>query len=224
MKYVKLPKKDARKPTEADLKILDKTTIRKITEFLDVTNSFYIPFHLGLYTGMRVSEVCALTWDCVDLNNRTITVEKILVCVDKEWVFGTPKTASSYRTIHIGSTLVNILREHRTRQKANKLKYGEFYHNSDFVCTKENGQPVTPSSCKWSGRHLRDKLDIDFNFHSLRHTHATLLLEQGAPIKDIQTRLGHSRSAITLDTYSHLTDKMRNQTVDIFEQLMNEVR
>jgi len=71
---------------------------------------------------------------------------------------------------------------------------------------------------------IQEKLGIDFNFHSLRHTHATLLLEQGAPIKDIQARLGHSRSGITLDTYSHLTDKMKNQTVDIFEKLMNDMK
>lgn len=224
MQYVTLPKKDARKSTEADLKILSMTTIKKITDFLDKDNTFYIPFHIGLHTGMRVGEVCALTWDSVNLDVGAITVDKILVNVNKEWVFGTPKTASSYRTIHIGATLINILKEHRIWQKTNKLKYGEFYHASDFVCTKENGEPVTPASCKWSGRNIREKLNIDFNFHSLRHTHATLLLEQGAPIKDIQTRLGHSRSGITLDTYSHLTEKMKNQTVDIFERLMGDVK
>ncbi|ALA12298.1 site-specific integrase [Paenibacillus larvae] len=224
MQYVKLPRKENKKTTEADLKILPMSSIRKINDFLDPSNSFYIPFHIGLNTGMRVSEVCALTWECVDLNGGTISVDKILVNVNREWVFGTPKTASSYRTIHIGATLIKILKEHRIRQKENKLKYGEFYHVSNFVCTKENGEPVTPASCKWSGRNIRVKLGIDFNFHSLRHTHATLLLEQGAPIKDIQSRLGHSRSGITLDTYSHLTDKMKNETVDIFERLMNDVR
>ena len=224
MQYVSLPKKDGRKTTEADLKILPMSSIIAITRYLEPTNSFYIPFHIGLNTGMRVSEVCALTWDCVDLVNGIIKVEKIMVCVDKEWGFGTPKTASSYRNVNIGGTLIKILKEHKVRQKENKLKYGEFYTNNNFVCTKENGQNVTPASCKWSGQRLRERLGIDFNFHSLRHTHATLLLEKGAPIKDIQARLGHSRSAITLDTYSHLTDKMRNQTVDIFEQFMSEIK
>ncbi len=58
-----------------------------------------------------------------------------------------------------------------------------------------------------------------FNFHSLRHTHATLLLENGAKMKEISERLGHSRISITMDTYSHVTDKMRNETVDIMENL-----
>lgn len=223
MQYVKLPKKEVGKTTTTDLKILPVPSIKKILAYLRPENSFYIPFHIGLNTGMRVSEVCALTWDCVNLSEGTIVINKILVNVEKEWVFGTPKTQSSYRTINIGSTLIKILKDHSLKQKENKLKYGENYISNNFVCTKENGENVTPASCKWSGRNLRDKLNIDFNFHSLRHTHATMLLEQGAPIKDIQTRLGHSRSGITLDTYSHLTDKMKNQTVDIFERFMNEV-
>jgi len=157
MQYVKLPKKENKKTTEADLKILPLSSIRKISLFLEPTNTFYIPFHIGLNTGMRVSEVCALNWDCVDLIEGTIAVKKIMVSVNNEWV-------------------------------------------------------------------IQEKLGIDFNFHSLWHTHATLLLEQGAPIKDIQARFGHSRSGITLDTYSHLTDKMKNQTVDIFEKLMTDMK
>lgn len=222
--YVKLPKKEGRKSTEADLKILDLGTVKKISEYLDVIDSFYMPFHIGFNTGMRVSEVCSLQWDDIDLFNGTITVDKIMVCVEKEWVFGTPKTAASYRTISIGETLIKILKNHQKRQKENRLRYGEHYHISNFVCTKENGHPVTPSSCKTSGRRIREKLDIDFNFHSLRHTHATILLEKKVPIKDIQKRLGHSRIGITLDTYSHLTDKMKNETVDIFESILDEVK
>ena len=60
-------------------------------------------------------------------------------------------------------------------------------------------------------------MQIKFSMHSLRHTHATLLLENGANIKDIQQRLGHSKLATTMDTYSHVTDKMNNDTVNIFE-------
>lgn len=223
MQYVKLPKKENKVSTISDLKILPLSSIKKILNFLEPSNSFYIPFQIGLNTGMRVSEVCGLTWDCVNLSEGTIRVNKILVNVKNEWVFGTPKTQASYRTINVGDTLINILKEHKERQEENKIKYGEHYQNNDFVCTKENGENVTPASCKWSGRNLRVKLNIDFNFHSLRHTHATLLLEKKAPIKDIQARLGHSRSGITLDTYSHLTEKMKNQTVDIFESLMNEL-
>lgn len=61
---------------------------------------------------------------------------------------------------------------------------------------------------------------IKFDFHSLRHTHATMLLESGANIKDIQKRLGHSKLSTTMDTYSHVTDKRENETVTILESII----
>ncbi len=64
------------------------------------------------------------------------------------------------------------------------------------------------------------ELGINFNFHSLRHTHATMLLEAGANIKDIQERLGHSKLATTMDTYSHVTNKMKKDTVNILENII----
>ncbi|HBG1252637.1 TPA: site-specific integrase [Clostridioides difficile] len=65
-----------------------------------------------------------------------------------------------------------------------------------------------------------EKLNLDFNFHCLRHTHATLLLENGANIKYIQQRLGHSQLSTTMDTYSHVTSKMESETIDILENLV----
>lgn len=88
----------------------------------------------------------------------------------------------------------------------------------NMVCTKENGEMVTPDSFKYASRVINYSLGIMFNFHSLRHTHATTLIENGANIKDVQERLGHSKIETTLDTYTHVTDKMTNETVDIFEK------
>lgn len=219
MIYVKVPRFQVHSTTKKDLKIISLDTFDKINNFISPTNSFYIPLQLGFYTGMRVSEVCGLTWDNVDLQEGKIYVEKILVNHKGKWVFGTPKTKSSKRTIFIGQTLINILKQHRKVQSENRIKYADLYHDSNFVCTKENGESVTPSSAKSSTRKISKDLDISFNFHSLRHTHATLLLENGAKMKEIQERLGHSRISVTMDTYSHVTDKMRNETVDIMERL-----
>lgn len=65
-----------------------------------------------------------------------------------------------------------------------------------------------PNQIHRVGRIINDKLNIPFNFHSLSHTHATLLIENGANIKDVQHKLGHSNIQITLNTYSHVTPKM----------------
>lgn len=103
-----------------------------------------------------------------------------------------------------------------------KLRYGKYYMDSNFVCTKENGHPVTPNSVKYSCTRIQKQLGFPFNFHSLRHTHATMLLENGANIKEIQARLGHSRISTTMDTYSHVTHKMKQEIVDIFERMIHQ--
>lgn len=94
--------------------------------------------------------------------------------------------------------------------------------DTDFVCVKENGQLVTTNSIKWYTAKLRKQTKVNFNFHSFRHTHATMLLEQGAKPKDIQARLGHSRLSTTMDTYAHVTKKMKKDTVDIFERMLKD--
>lgn len=118
---------------------------------------------------MRAAEVCGLTWDCIDLANKTITVEKIIIYKEKKWVFGTPKTKSSNRTILIGNTLLNLLKHHKKLQMENKLKYGQFYTDSNFVCTKENGELVTTDSLKYLSRVVNYELHIPFNSYSCYH-------------------------------------------------------
>ncbi|HFL0993150.1 site-specific integrase [Enterococcus faecium] len=219
MLYVKIPKSEARPTTKKDLKIISLEDFDHMLEITPEGHPFYIPLNIGFYTGMRVGEVCGLTWDDVDFSNGTITVEKQMVKNDGAWVYGTPKTSSSNRTIFIGQTLLAILKKHKKQQLENRMKYGKLYIDSNAVCTKEDGELVTPSVVKWNTRRISNALSLSFNFHSLRHTHATLLLENGAKMKEISERLGHSRISITMDTYSHVTDKMRNETVDIMENL-----
>jgi len=176
---------------------------------------------IAFHTGLRAAEVCGLNWDCIDLDNGTLKVDKILIGKGKGiFEFGTPKTLSSNRTISIGNTLISILKRNKLYQAENKLRYGEYYKNSNFVCTKENGENITTDSLKYLSRVVNYELNINFHFHSLRHTHATMLLEAGANFKDIQKRLGHSKLSTTMDTYSHVTQKMKDETVDIFESLV----
>ncbi len=228
-------------------KIISDKDFSKLLEYFSFGTSFHVPIMIGYHTGCRISEAMGLTWDDIDLDNRTIEINKILSNVDKKWCFGTPKTLSSNRTIKIGKTLVDLLKKHKKWQIENKLKYGQYYYKHyesiekingiktrqiltsqfpleikqlDMVCTRENGNFVTDRSFKYVTRVARKKLNINFNFHSLRHTHATKLIENDANIKAVQTRLGHSNSKTTIDTYTHATDKMAEQSVEIFENCL----
>ena len=81
---------------------------------------------------------------------------------------------------------------------------------------REDGSYIQPRVMQHCGRVVHYELGYKkFDYHSLRHTHATMLIENGAPIKDVQHRLGHKSVQVTLDIYSHVTQKMQIQTVDI---------
>lgn len=223
MEHVSMPKYEiSENPAKED--IISLSDFKRIIERFPVGSNFYVPLQIAFHTGMRAAEVMGLTWDCVDFENWTIKVEKILVKDNHgQWVLGTPKTESSNRTIYVGETLLSILKKHHLSQKENRLKYGVYYKTQkhDFVNIRENGELLTPDSLKYLSRVVNYELGIKFNFHALRHTHATMLLEQGANFKDIQKRLGHSKLSTTMDTYSHVTEKMSHETVNIFEKIIS---
>lgn len=163
------------------------------------------------------------------------------------WYFGDTKTPASIRSIKIGATLAGELKAYRTMQLQQRLEYGEHYTHiykkaekdekgntihrlveveslvpvslpeADLVMRKENGQYSTSDSFKYAARVIHYDLGIQFNFHSLRHTHATKLIESGVSPKAVQARLGHEHNETTLQTYVHNTDAMEQTAVDIFE-------
>lgn len=236
MTYVHMPKIQNTKKDKEDLKIISIADYKRIIERFPEGSNFYIPIQISFYTGLRASEVCGMTWDCIDLESRKITVDKI---INKEtiWCFGTPKTESSERTIEMGNALTEILKRHKEYQEKNKLKYGvhyanetyiykernRTYTNNDLVSTRENGELISTESLKYLSRIVNYELGIKFSFHSFRHTHATMFLESDSDYKDIQFRLGHSKLSTTMDTYSHVTRKMRQSSIDKFESHLSDI-
>ena len=249
--------------------ILTKDNINAILErFKNVPQTYYAIL-TAYYTGLRVSEVYGLTWDCVDFENKKLTVNKIAKKIEKEgkvselgvkrgirgksttkWYFGACKTSSSYRTIDIGDTLLNALKEYKEWQEQNEESYAELYtkiymkeertatnrkvqrlipmQQMDFeiplertypVFIKENGEYRGSDTIKYASKVINFELGIHFNFHALRHTHATMLIEANVPVKAVSERLGHGNVRTTLETYVHVTGRMRNEAVDKFETM-----
>lgn len=238
MQYVKIPKYNNTKTTDKH-KIITNDDFNAIIKRFPERSSFYIPLMIGYHTGCRIGEAMGLTWDDIDLDNNTININKLIYKKDTSWYFGEPKTTSSSRIINIGNTLKNALKYHKRYIDIKRLEYGEHYikqynindkittsslnlkaHLLNMVCVKSNGMLLTPDSFKYASRVINYELGIPFNFHSLRHTHATLLVENGANIKDVQHRLGHNNIQTTLNTYTHNTDKLAKQSVDIFENII----
>lgn len=251
--YVKLPKTVAAKK-DTNRVIISVEDFNRMLERFEKGNPFRYALMIGFYTGMRIGEVHALTWDDIDLEAGTIVVNKTAYKrgVNKDqnrsvWTLGSAKSAASHRKIKIGQALVRSLKEYRRVQAENRLNYGEFYTQTytretvdekghtittiieleqgipvtlpraDLVMRKENGQYSSTDSFKYAARVIHYELGIDFNFHSLRHTHATMLIESGVSPKAVQARLGHDMIETTLQTYVHNTEAMEDEAVDVFE-------
>ena len=85
---------------------------------------------------------------------------------------------------------------------------------------RENGSYITSRTMQHTSRVIHNNLKIkDFDYHSLRHTHATVLLENNAPLKYIQARLGHKKIDVTLNVYQHLTDNLRQTGIDVLNEI-----
>lgn len=159
----------------------------------------------ALLLGLRVGEVCGLTWPDVDLPAKTLRVRQQAVAGR----LGPLKTAASRRTLVLPDLLVELLTAQRTRQRAERLKAGGRWTETDRVFTRPAGQIAKP-------RHVREALAemltaaglASIKFHGLRHTAATLLLNDGTPVFTVSRVLGHSQLGTTANVYGHLVDEM----------------
>lgn len=211
------------KTTEVD-KYRQPTTITKeqfelILDSLDKQCKYFrIPFYIGWYTGLRIGETLALTWDDINFEGRYIDVNKTEAQVFNDNFVTTPKTPTSVRKVLIGDNLINILKEWKQLQieRANALKTIP----PDRVCTRTRTlAPIRNSNVKQQCKKLSKQLDIPFHFHVLRHTHATLLIKNGVNIKEVQARLGHKSIQTTLDIYTHIHAHDTINSVNVFENL-----
>ena len=244
MIYVKPPKME-KKPRKRI--ILQKEEWQKIIDRFPFDSKHHVPLMIGFHTGLRIGEVFGLTWNDIDLEKGTITVNKQQIRfkpskqVKNRWCFAPPKSKASYRTIRIGQTLIDVLKKHKLRQKELKLACGEYYvryktkhikdeiydliqspdGDIDLVCTSEDGSWMTPETFRHCSKVIKHNLMIQFDFHALRHTHATWLAENGVNPKNLQMRLGHEKIETTLQTYIHDTKAMADETVDIFERIVS---
>jgi site-specific recombinase XerD len=109
--------------------------------------------------------------------------------------------------------LATVLEEHRQRQRDFKKQFGASYQNHDLIFANEDGTPLRPDSVSASVSALCKSLDLPkgASLHSLRHTHASALLEKGVPLMTVSKRLGHASIRTTADIYSHVIHRGEDQ-------------
>lgn len=195
---------------EKEISVFTKKEQQLIESFcLNHKKRNYIGIVICLYTGIRLGELLALTWDDIDFNSNLLTINKTSysakvdgktqIIVDK------PKTKKSNRVIPLPNQLVKL------------LKIIKKESNSKYVITTRNSGMVGNRSYQRTFKFILKKVNVPYrNFHSLRHTFATNAIELGMDVKTLAEILGHTNAMITLNRYSH---SLLNYKIEMMNKL-----
>jgi integrase len=166
-------------------------------------------WHLAAMTGMRRGEILGLRWKDVDLENARVSIRQALVSVAYEVIASTPKNHQA-RVIDLDAGTVELLRSHQQHQRSDKDEWGREYIDQDLVFCKGDGSPLHPQSFSQAFERLVAGSALPkIRLHDLRHTHATIALRAGVPVKVVSERLGHETPAFTLKQYAHVIPGMQ---------------
>ncbi len=152
-------------------------------------------YYIELATGLRRGELLGLKWEDLDLQQGSLRVQRQVSRINGEVVEAPLKTKNSYRTISLGADAVEILKEQRKKCGGNT-----------YVFSSPTGGPISPDSVLHMLHRVLKRAGLPkVRFHDLRHTFATLALQNGVDIKTVSGMLGHFSAGFTLDTYAHVT-------------------
>lgn len=193
--------------------------------FLESSRStpYYALFYLGLFTGMRRSELLGLRWCDVDLVLSQLSVTRTLHRLHNgDLYIGGPKSAKGKRLIALSPSTVVVLKEHKTAEIERRLEYNKrSLRDQDPVFTRDDGSPLKPDSVTQAWRLTSRKAGIGgIRLHDARHTHASFMLKAGTHPKIVQERLGHASIRITLDTYSHVAPGLQEAAAKVFDEMV----
>ena len=212
------------------LKVLDSLDLNKYNDYI-----MHLALNVCLELGLRRGELAALQWKHIDNNKKTITVDDNLIYINGHTYLNYEdlKTQASSRTLPASDDLLRLLEQHRKRQMENKLLYGQHYidniYNDEqqyFIMTWQNGKVLHPNYYTTRIKKIMKKIGIQKNirFHDLRHTNATLLVQQKVDFKTLQKRLGHSDFNTTMNIYAHVAEDLQREATDKITSLLHKAK
>ena len=197
-------------------------TAAQLKAFLDVAagHRHFAAIWLAANTGMRRGEVVGLGWGDADFEAATLSVHRSISCAGYRLCESDGKTRNSRRVIDLDAPTVAVLdawHRQRTRESATELI------PDDSVFASPDGRPVHPHLLSQAFDRLVGRACVPrIRLHDLRHTHATLMLKAGVPIKVVSERLAHSTPAFTMTTYQHVLPGMQRDAAALFGRLLDE--
>lgn len=174
---------------------------------------YYVFFNIAFYTGMRKGEINALKWS--DIDGNVIHVRRSIVQKLKGGDRETPpKNKSSYRDLQIPLPLIKILEEHKARQSQDERFTEDFRVCGGFECLRDT---------TLSNKNIQFSTEAEvptIRIHDFRHSHVSLLANEGINIQEIARRLGHAKIEMTWDTYAHLYPREEERAIEILNKIV----
>jgi integrase len=214
----------APRTSKADIRIFTLQEQERFIKSLDGCTR-RVMFLLALQTGLRIGELCGLKWSDIDLDRRSLAVKRSIKRVKVKFEDGAknttkilerqPKTATGKRTIPLMASAVTALQQHKIECKDAT--------NAQYVFMSKTGKHVEPRNVVRTFNSVLKKAGLPrINFHALRHTFVSRLLEAGENIKTISELIGHTDVAFTLNTYAHILPDQKQSAVDKIDNLFSE--
>lgn len=217
--------KDIKAYTREELEIMDKYFSRKTVE------TAYI---IGKYSGLRIAECYGLTWDCIDLENGIITVEKQMKTQDGLVKLLPLKTVNARRKVYMNTELKTYLTNLKEKIKGYEIEYaaqrqqnemfiidldGKKISSLELVNTLPNGKIQTEYAIKHHARPLKEHYKIEFKFHTLRHTYGTTLATLNTPSHILANQMGHGKNSSAFKYYLAVSEEAVEELRNNLERL-----
>lgn len=206
---------DIQFPTERekhDVEVLSRANQKKVMNYIQEHFTFRnLGIFICLSSGIRIGEVCALTWEDIDTDKGIISVKKTIQRIyvieenirKTEIILDTPKTKNSIRDIPMSRDLLRLLKP-----------FKKIVNSSFFVLTNDE-KPTEPRTYRSYYKNLMRELNMpELNFHGLRHSFATRCIESKCDYKTVSVLLGHSNISTTLNLYVHPNMEQKKKAID----------
>ena len=202
-------------------KVVHSFTPEQVAEIFETFprgHQYFLPLAISYHTGARFGECCAITWQDVDFEAMEISINKTVIVEDKTLVVQeVPKSSHGFRVVPFGRKLLEILKREKRHQAVQKLAGKGPKDN--LVVHGKNGKMMGPDGIRHFNIFCK-KFGEGFSFHSMRHTHATMLLEAGEDLELVSKRLGHSSLNTTARTYSHVLESRKAKSRELLDSVL----
>ena len=198
---------------KAERKEMQTLPVEQLTSFLREAkdSGVYELYYLDLATGLRRGELLGLKWTDVDLDRGVLKIQRAISRQNGKVVEAPLKTKNAYRTLPLSADAIDVLMQQRRKTG-----------NSEWVFPSPTGGPMSPDSVLHMLHRVLKRAGLPkVRFHDLRHTFATLALQNGVDVKTVSGVLGHFSAGFTLDTYAHVTTSAKREAAKTMGNILS---